>query len=125
MSRRDHTKIDQSKIVLVMTEAGLECKANGGWLKFHPRGLGIKRSLGVPTTKRVTRVELVGFESAEAGVVAHPKPPASTVTQMVDFAADEKQVLATLYRLAKSLAALAEQPAPAPEAAPAAEQAAA
>jgi hypothetical protein len=103
MSRKGLTKVEQSKIVAIMDRAGLECKANAGFLKFHKAGAGIRRSLGVPTTKSVTRVELVGFEST-TGTVAHPKPPAATVTQMVDFAQDEKLVLKAIWDLASTLA---------------------
>lgn len=120
MSRANHTAVSLAKVQKVMEKAGLECKANKGWLKYHPAGQGIKRAIGVPTTKSVTRVELVGF-THELGV-AHPKPPAKTVEQMVDFCQDEKLVLRALWKIASSLAA-SSKPAPVEEpASPPAEQ---
>jgi len=118
MSRKNHTPIAQDKLVLIMQQAGLECKANKGWLKFYPKGQGIKRALGVPTTKQCTIIEIVGFTTAIEGVVPHPKPPAKTVEQMVDFQRDEKLVLRTVFELAKSLASLSASPVASPVASP-------
>ena len=99
---RKVTAVKIEKFLATAEKLGMSVKQNKGWTKVFPANGSVKRSLGIPNTKSITRIELVGFESAEFGV-AHPKPPAATVTQMLDFAQDEKLILRAFYKVAKSL----------------------
>lgn len=103
MSRKGLTGVKQEKFVIIVQRLGMDIKPNRGWLKCSPKGAGIKRSVGIPTTKSVTRIELIGFTHELA--VAHPKPPAKTVEQMIDFAQDEKLILQNFYLVCKHLCA--------------------
>ena len=107
MSRQNLTPVAQTKLLAVVEKLGMTIKTNKGWLKVYPSNGCLKKSLGIPTTKTVTRVELVGFEHELA--VSHPKPPASTVTQMIDFAQDEKLVLRAFYKTCKHLVDMANK----------------
>jgi len=106
MARKGLTQVQFEKFVQTAEKAGLSLITKGGWTKAYPAGKTRGPALGIPNTKQVTRIELVAFES-EVGI-AHPKPPAATVTQMLNFEQDEKLVLRDFYRAAKYLASLVE-----------------
>jgi hypothetical protein len=123
------TAIATAKFEAITTKLGFTVKAKAGSFKAYPANGSIKRSVDVTTSKKgqTVQVILVGFESA-VGTVAHPKPPASSVTQMIDFSQDEKLVLKAFYSACKALAKMAassqpkaetkEEPASTPAAAP-------
>jgi hypothetical protein len=104
MSRKGLTQVQFEKFVKTAQQAGLTLVSKGGWTKAFPPGQTRGKSLGIPNTKLVTRVELVGFENELA--VAHPKSPAATVTQVINFVQDEKLILRDFYKVAKFLATL-------------------
>jgi hypothetical protein len=100
---RHVTVISHEKVRKIAAQLGLSIKEKSGEYKIFGEG-GIKKSIAVPNTKGgATRIYLVGFEVAE-GFVAHPKPPAKTVTVMLDHAQPEKLCLRSLFKAAKLLA---------------------
>lgn len=99
--RKNTTVVASSKVRAIAEKLGLNIKEKKGEFKMY--GDSIKRSIAVPNTKGgATRIYLVGFEATE-GTVAHPKPPASTVTQMFDHSLAEKLILRAIYKAGKSL----------------------
>jgi hypothetical protein len=102
---REGTIISMDQVAKIAAKTGLvpsKGKAETKW--YHP-ATGIKRSIAVPNTKKgATRVYLVGFEAKE-GTVAHPKPPAGTVTQMFDHSLPASLLLRAIYKAARSLSA--------------------
>jgi hypothetical protein len=101
MARKNVTKVKFEKFVRTAEKLGMTVKSNKGFTKVWPANGSIKQSLGIPNTKRVTRVELIGFESELA--IAHPAPSAGTVTQMLDFGQDEALILRSFYKVSKAL----------------------
>ena len=96
------TRVATAKIVKIAEQLGLTMVAKAGWIRLEGAEKG-KRLL-VHTGKKGTNcVELVGFESEFA--VAHPCPPAKTMTQLIDFNGDEKVILRNVFKTAKLLAA--------------------
>ena len=113
---RSVTIISQDKVRAIASKLGLEIKDKKGEFKVFHKEAGIAKSVAVPNTKGgATRIYLVGFAIPEGteGFVAHPKPPAKTVTQMVDHSLDEKLVLKAVYTACKALRpAVKEAPKP-------------
>lgn len=110
---RSVTIISQDKVKAIATKLGLQVKDKKGEFKVFGEA-GISKSVAVPNTKGgATRIYLVGFAIEGDGFLAHPKPPAKTVTVMVDHSLDEKLVLKAVYKACKSLAS-AVKAAPAP-----------
>jgi hypothetical protein len=108
---RKVTVITLSKVTAIASKLGLNIKTGKNETKIF--GESIKQSIAIPNTKGgATRIYPVGFEPTE-GTVAHPKPPAKTVTVMFDHNLDEKLILRAIYKAAKSLKMKAA-PAPAP-----------
>jgi hypothetical protein len=103
------TSIDTGKFEAITTKLGFTVKKKAGSFKAWPANGSMKKSVDVNTSKTGQTVQaiLVGFE-VEEGTIAHPKPPAKTVTQMIDFSLEEKLVLRSFYKACKSLASLAE-----------------
>ena len=125
------TRVATAKFVKIAEQLGLNVVAKAGWLRIEGAEKG--QRLLVHTGKKGTNcIELVGFESPTA--VAHPCPPAKTMTQLIDFNLDEKTILRNTFKTAKLLVAKVEaepveeakqEPTEAPVEAPVAEQAAA
>lgn len=118
------SSVATSKFELICKKLDLEIKVKSGSFKVWPKSGSIKKSMDITTSKKGQTVQiiLVGFES-NIGTIPHPKPPADTVTQMLDFSLDEKEVLRNFFLVAKSLVAAcppankeapASTPAPAP-----------
>ena len=121
MSRKNMTRVANSKLVACAQRAGLEIEVNKGWTKCYAPGQR-KRALGIPNTKSCTIVEIVGF-THEIGV-AHPKPPAKTVEQCMDFSGTELSILKDFLTVARDLFAssqpkVEEKPAEQPASEPA------
>ena len=116
-------RVATEKIVKIADQLGLATVAKAGWIRVEGPVKGTR--LLVHTGKRGTNcVELVGFESEFA--VAHPCPPAKTMTQLIDFNTDERTILKAVFKTAKVLASLkAEAPAEEPVAETPAEEPAA
>lgn len=109
---RNRTQIDGSDFVKVAQHLGLEIVVNKGWTKCYRPG-SRHVGVGIPNTRQVTRIELVGFEHALG--TAHPKPPAKTVTQELGWHEDRKQVLQAFYTVCKEgLLNIASKPASPP-----------
>jgi hypothetical protein len=105
MARKDHAVIPSSDLIAIAEEYGMKVLNKKTEDKVFVKTK--KQSLGIPkTTKGVTRVELVGFEHPVG--VAHPKPPAGTVTQMLDFTKPASEVLKDFRVVCKYLVAEAE-----------------
>jgi hypothetical protein len=119
---RNVTVVAQSKVRAIAAKLNLNIKEKGG--EFKVFGSSISQSIAIPNTKGgATRIYLVGFEVKE-GTVAHPKPPAKTVTQMFDHNLPEKQLLSAIFKACKVLAAsMPKPPAAKPAPAPAVEEA--
>ena len=111
---RNVTVITADKVLAIAAKLGLSVKLGKGETKIY--GEDKKRSIAIPNTKGgATRIYPVGFAPTE-GTVAHPKPPASTVTVMFDHGLDEKLLLRAIFKAAKSLVAKpAAKPAPVAE----------
>lgn len=98
---RNVTVINSAKVIEIANKLGLNVKVGKGETKIY--GESLKRCIAIPNTKGgATRIYPVGFEPTE-GTVAHPKPPASTVTVMFDHGLDEKLLLRAIYKAAKQL----------------------
>lgn len=115
VSKSGSTRIATTKLAKTCEQLGLTVQVRAGWfLAWH--GEAKDRRLLVHTGKKGTNcIELVGFESPHA--IAHPCPPAKTMTQMLDCNLPEREILRNFYRTARLLvpAAKPEQaPAPAP-----------
>lgn len=117
MSRKGLTAVEQEKLVAVANKLGLNVVTRKGFTKVFAPGATRGAALGIPNTKLVTRVELVGFTS-EAGI-PHPKPPAKTVEQMLNFGQEEASILGDFYKAAKKLLELPPPPAKEEKAEPA------
>lgn len=125
---RNVTVVNPAKVRAIAEKLGLSIKDKKGEFKVYGEA-GISKSVAVPNTKGgATRIYLVGFAMEGEGFVAHPKPPAKTVTVMVDHALDEKLVLKAIFKACKAISAKAapapkpvEEPATAPTEAPAVE----
>jgi hypothetical protein len=110
---RSVTIIGQDKVRAIATKLGLQVKDKKGEFKVFGEA-GIGKSIAIPNTKGgATRIYLVGFAIEGEGFVSHPKPPAKTVTVMVDHSLDEKLVLKAVFKACKALAS-AVKAAPAP-----------
>lgn len=101
MARQGLTQVDKADLIKVVTKAGLAMVHRKGWIKCYkadekgmPTG---KRAIGIPQTDHVTRIELVNFEHPLG--VKHPRPPAGSVTQMVDFTQDAKTIKRALWKI--------------------------
>ena len=114
------TSIATAKFELICKKLDLEVKVKAGSFKVWPKGGSIKKSMDITTSKKgqTVQVILVGFESP-FGTMVHPKPPAASVTQMLDFSLDEKDVLKSFFLIGKHLQSLVPVPAPAATPAPA------
>lgn len=101
MARQGFTQIPKEELLKVVTKAGLAMVHRKGFIKCYradenggPTG---KKAIGIPQTDHVTRIELVNFEHPLG--VKHPKPPAGSVTQMVDFTQDAKTIKRMLWKI--------------------------
>lgn len=107
MARKDHAVIAPQDLLDIAEEYGMKV-LDSKKTEYKVFVTSKKQSLGFPkTTKGVTRVELVGFEHPVG--VAHPKPPAGTVTQMLDFTKPAAEVLKDFRVVCKYLVNEAEQ----------------
>lgn len=101
-SKSGSTRVSTAKFVTICTKLGLHIDARKGWLLAYRAGQKDRRLL-IHTGKNGTNcVELVGFESKAA--IAHPCPPAKTMTQMLDCNLPEAQILRAFYKTAQLLA---------------------
>jgi len=99
------TRVATEKFVKIAQQLGLNVVAKAGWLRIEGAEKG--QRLLVHTGKKGTNcIELVGFESEFA--VAHPCPPAKTMTQLIDFNLPEKLILRNIFKTAKLLVAKVE-----------------
>lgn len=127
------TKVQTTKVLAIFEKLGLKVTKQPSQYRVED-ATGTKR-LYVPGTAKVHRIDLSGFthELAVLWTDVYPgkKSPSGKITQVVNFAQDEKLVLRSIFKIAKSLVTVAA-PAPAPVAevteapaeAPALEQAA-
>jgi hypothetical protein len=99
--RKGLTSVKAEQFKQIGEKLGMTIVAKKGWTKFFPAGHEKGAALGVPNTAQVTRVELVGF-THETGI-PHPKPPAKTVEQMLNFEQPEQMILADFNKAAKHL----------------------
>jgi hypothetical protein len=103
MSRIGMTQVKQETLLKIMEELGCAIQKRKGWFKcYAPDEKGMptgNKSIGIPTTRFATCVELVRFEHPLA--VRHPKPPAGSVTQMLDFAKPENLIRRDLYKITR------------------------
>jgi hypothetical protein len=103
MSRIELTQVERSSFLKVAEHFGLNIVENKGFTKCYAPGKSKPPALGIPNTRQVTRIELVGFEHQLA--VAHPQPPAKTVTQMLDFSkVNESDILHDFMAMAAFVA---------------------
>ena len=101
-SKSGSTRVQTAKLVATCQKLGLLIDTRAGWFLAYREGDKARRLL-VHTGKKGTNcVELVGFESTHA--IAHPCPPAKTMTQMLDCNLPEREVLRNFYRTALLLA---------------------
>ena len=120
------TRVATSKLVKTAEQCGLTLVGRAGWILMYKEGTPSRRLL-VHTGKRGTNcIELVGFEVEYDGVVAHPCPPAKTMTQMLDMNITEPEILRNFFKTARLLAPAPvapakEEPASSPAEAPAQE----
>ena len=96
MAIRNVTQVEGTDFVKIAQRLGLDIKVNKGFTKCYRPG-SVHIGVGIPNTKMVTRVELVGFTHPLG--IAHPRPPAKTVEQMMDFSKDRKQILQDFYQI--------------------------
>ena len=120
------TKIKTEKVIAIFNKLGLQVIKQPSQYRVQDE-TGTRR-LYVPGTNTVHKVELSGFthELAVAWEDVFPgkKAPSGKITQVEDFAQEEKLVLRSIFKIAKTLVKAAkaekpaEQPAPAPTEAP-------
>jgi hypothetical protein len=117
------TKIKTEKVIAIFNKLGLSVTKQPSQYRVQDES-GTRR-LYVPGTNTVHKVELSGFthELAVAWDEVYPgkKAPSGKITQVVNFAQEEKLVLRSIFKIAKTLvkAAKAEKPTEAPTEAPA------
>lgn len=102
------TTVETSKIVAIAEKLGLTVEAKAGWSNMFVQEAGSEKRpaqrILVHTGKKGTNcIELVGFEVEHEGVVAHPCPPAKTMTQMVNCDLEEAQIKRAFYAAGKRL----------------------
>lgn len=103
MSRTTLTQVEYSDLIKIANHLGLNVVENKGFTKCYAAGKTKPPALGIPNTTKVTRVELVGFNHAVG--IAHPKPPAKTVEQMLDFSkASQADILKDFLQVARHVA---------------------
>jgi hypothetical protein len=104
--RKDLTSVPKEKFLAAALQLGMVLIPKKGWTKAYPPGHNKGKAIGIPNTEKVSRIEIVGFESKEVPTVMHPKPPAATVTQMLDFHQEEKDILEDFRELCNELKAM-------------------
>lgn len=103
MSRSNKTQVERSEFLKVIESLGLNVVERKGFIKVFAAGKNRPPAIGIQNSAKVTLVELVGFEHPVG--VAHPKPPASTVSQMLDFSkADVADILKDFIQVATFVA---------------------
>ena len=116
MAKHGMTVVSGEKFLAICNKLGLKVVDQPS--QFRVADATGARRMYVPKTKGVHRIDLSGFthELAVAWEDAFPgkKRPTSKVAQVVNFAQEEKLVLRSFFKIAKSLVAKAA-PAPAPE----------
>jgi len=114
------TKVQTAKILAIFNKLGLTVIEQPSQYRVQDES-GTRR-LYVPGTKTVHKVELSGFTHELAvsweSVFGDKKAPSGKITQVVDFAQEEKLVLRSIFKIAKTLvkAAKVEAPVEAPPA---------
>lgn len=96
MSRANCTPVEGTDFVKIAQHLGLEIVVRHGFTKCYRPG-SRHVGVGISNSRMITLVELVGFTHPLA--VKHPKPPAKTVEQMVDFSKDRATILQDFYRI--------------------------
>jgi len=91
---RKLTQVQHDDLIKIAENLGLEIVENKSFTKCYKPG-SRRQAVGVPNTRSVTRVELVGFTHNRG--IAHPKPPAKTVEQMLDFDKGLPEILTDFY----------------------------
>ena len=105
---RNVTVIQSSKVLAIAARLGLNVSTKTNETKVF--GASLSNAIAIPNTKGgATRIYCVGFAPKE-GTVAHPKPPAKTVTVMFDHSLPEKELLSAIYKAAKVLASSMPKP---------------
>jgi hypothetical protein len=107
------TTIATQHLTDIAVALGLSSEEKAGWTNYFVMLAKDEkrpaRRLLVHTGKKGTNcTELVGFEIEHEGVIAHPCPPAKTMTQMIDFDLDEVQIKRAFFACGKRLIELAE-----------------
>ena len=113
ISKSGSTRVQTAKLLATAQKLGLFVEVRAGWFLAFAAGQKGKRLL-VHTGKKGTNcIELVGFESPHA--IAHPCPPAKTMTQMLDCNLPEREILRNFFKTARLLVPSVQEPAsPAP-----------
>lgn len=97
--KKNVTYIAHEQFVALIAASGLPCVEKAGWLKVCG---ATGRRLYVPKTKRVGRVDLVGFPDGE-GVRALGGESFGSVTHQLDMSRTEAEILATFGALLDAL----------------------
>lgn len=105
MPRKGLTAVEKTKLEALARRAGLNVISKRGWTKCYLPGQDKGKAIGIPNTEKVTRVEIVGFTSPLG--IKHPKPPANTVEQMLNFEQAEALILENFKDLCRELMAMA------------------
>ena len=103
MSRTNKTQVERNEFIKVVESLGLNIIERKGFIKVFAAGRNRPPAIGIQNSANVSLVEFVGFEHP-VGIV-HPKPPAATVTQMLDFSkADVADILKDFIQVATFVA---------------------
>jgi len=119
MAKHNLTYVAPSKFLKVCQSLGLKVIEQPSQYRIENPENSKQRMYFGKGKRGVCLVDISGFTSEFA--IAHPKPPTSKVTQMLDFAQPEKLILRAFFKTAKLLVpapVVAETPAPAPSPAP-------
>ena len=101
VSKSGSTRVQTAKLLATAKKLGLQVEVRAGWFLTFAAGQKSRRLL-VHTGKKGTNcIELVGFEAEYA--IAHPCPPAKTMTQMLDCNLPERDILRNFYKTARLL----------------------
>lgn len=102
------TTVKTEELVAITQKLGLTLEVKAGWTNAFVQETGSEKRpaqrILIHTGKKGTNcIELVGFEVEHEGVIAHPCPPAKTMTQMVNCDLEVPQIKRAFYAAGKRL----------------------
>jgi hypothetical protein len=115
MAKKNLTYVNPAKFLKICQKLGLKVVEQPSQFRVEAPEDSKRRMYFGKGKRGVCLVDISGFTSEHA--IAHPKPPTSRVTQMLDFTRPESEILRNFFKTASLLAPTPkkEEPASPPE----------